>query len=79
MSYVLAGLLQAVFWLLAMSMSLWLCRKIAPSLETAFFKVGAIEGMRMLIQRILRRRQGFQIEPLDPSALAPARSTRARY
>jgi hypothetical protein len=71
MSYFLAGLLQGLFWFVALGTCLWLMRKFAPSFETAFFKVGAIEGIKMLIRRIRLRLQGLKAETPVQSEPAP--------
>jgi hypothetical protein len=66
MSYVLAGLLQLGFWLVVFSVSLWLVRRFAPSLEGPLFNMGFVAGCRALIARIRSRRQGFQVEQRGP-------------
>jgi hypothetical protein len=76
MSYVLAGLLQGLFWLITLSVALWLCRKIAPSLEVALFKVNFVRGIGIIGRKCLARLRGFQAEPPAPSKPAPTESGR---
>lgn len=78
MSYFLGGLLQGLFWLVTLSIALWLVRRFAPSFEAAFFKVDAIEGIRMLIRRLRLRLQGIQPEPLDRSVPVQSGTERDR-
>jgi hypothetical protein len=76
MSYFIAGLVQAFFWLIALSVALWLCRRWFPTWERMLFDVGAIEGLKMLIRRVRMRFQGRQPEPPVPSAPSQAGTRR---
>lgn len=66
MSYFLAGLLQGVFWLVTLSVSLWLVRRFAPSLEVALFKVGVVEGIKLIARRWRSQRQALRLSPPGP-------------
>lgn len=70
MSYVIAGLLQGLFWLTILGLALWLCRRFAPSLEGPLFKVNFIRGAWMLIQSLIARIRGRRLVPHDPSTPA---------
>ena len=66
MTYILAGLFQGLFWFVVLGTALWICRKIAPSLEVPLFKVNFIRGIAMLIRRALARLRGFRVSRRDP-------------
>jgi hypothetical protein len=70
-TYILAGLLRGVFWLVVLGFGLWICRKLFPTWEGALFKVGAVEGIRMVIRRVLAAARRLHPEP-------PALEERAR-
>jgi hypothetical protein len=66
MSYFLAGLLQGVFWLVALSIALWLVRRFAPSFEVALFKVGVMDGVKLIARRWRSRSQALRVSPPGP-------------
>ena len=55
MSHFIAGLLQGLFWFVALGLSLRIVRKVAPSLETPLFNVGVFEGIAILARSIRTR------------------------
>lgn len=62
MTYFLAGLLKVFVWFAVTLPVLWLIRRFVPWLEVPLFKVGALEGMAMLIRRARLRWRGFRVE-----------------
>ena len=70
MAYVIAGLFQTLFWFVVLGLALWVCRKLAPSLEVPLFKVNFIRGIGMLIRRGIARARGFRVALPDPSEQA---------
>jgi hypothetical protein len=72
LTYIFIGLFQGLFWLIALSVALWIVRRFFSSWETALFKVGATEGIRMVIRRALARMKPLKPEPPVPSAPSQA-------
>jgi hypothetical protein len=56
MKYFLAGLLQPFFWLIVLSVALWLTRKWFPRAESILF-APPLTGLRRLVQAIQQRRR----------------------
>lgn len=74
---IIGGFLQPLFWLMALSVCLWIVRKLFPSWETALFKVGAIEGIRMVIRRAAARLRRLHPSPPAPSEQAQMGTARS--
>jgi hypothetical protein len=66
MTYILAGALQGLFWLVALGTALWLVRRFIPTWEHALFKVGVFEGFRIVIARARARLKARRAAPPAP-------------
>lgn len=51
MTYALAAILQPLFWLIALSVSLWLVRRYAPKWEQVLFKMNVFQAIKLLVSR----------------------------
>jgi hypothetical protein len=56
MKYFLAGFLQPFFWLIVLSIALWLTRKWFPRAESILF-ASPLTGLKRLAQAIRPRRR----------------------